>query len=239
MGMANAVGANGAVLAFEPQKELAASVRKSLALQAEASFEVHETLLSNTVQEQVFCYNGTGRSRIQATWGVNGERLTQGWSRRSLRTITLDSIVLRNRSRKLPRVCLIKIDVEGHEFEVLEGAEEVILRDQPVVYIEVWQEKSEVLVRKKKWRTDHRGLAQLQCWTTEHAYEYERLTANDFILRPRHTGSVVPHLVVQKGNTARRVVWCLRQIFKELVQENRRLKRELADARCALVMPPT
>jgi hypothetical protein len=84
----------------------------------------------------------------------------------------------------VPRVCVVKIDVEGHDFEVLQGAEAVIRMDRPVIYIEVWQEKGEVLLRKGKWRTDHAAFQRLERWAGERRYAMERLTANDYRLWP-------------------------------------------------------
>jgi FkbM family methyltransferase len=43
--------------------------------------------------------------------------------------LTLDSL-------DLPKIGLIKIDVEGHEEEVLKGARNLILRDKPILYVE-------------------------------------------------------------------------------------------------------
>lgn len=42
---------------------------------------------------------------------------------------TLDSL-------ELPKVAMMKIDVEGFELEVLKGARETIMRDSPIMYIE-------------------------------------------------------------------------------------------------------
>jgi FkbM family methyltransferase len=55
----------------------------------------------------------------------------------------------------LPRLDLIKIDVEGMELEVLEGAKDVIGRTYPIMLI-------------KKIKTD---ASQLQQWLKEHGYE--------------------------------------------------------------------
>ncbi len=40
------------------------------------------------------------------------------------------------RARKAGRGALLKIDVEGHEFEVLQGAREILDHDGPVVLFE-------------------------------------------------------------------------------------------------------
>ena len=188
MVMANAVGVHGLVLAFEPQKDLAAAMRKTLTSQSESPFDVHEMLLSNDVGQQDFYSNGTGRSRI-----LPGDPKWKGWSQQRLQTTTLDRVV--QQVHPLPRIGLIKIDVEGHEFEVLEGAALIIEQHRPIVYIEIWQERSEVLVREDKWRTNHANLKRLECWADERSYDIERLTANDFVLRPLQRREDDPLLV--------------------------------------------
>lgn len=45
---------------------------------------------------------------------------------------TLDEFAFRD-------ICLVKIDVEGHELEVLKGAEQTLRRERPVVFIEIEQ----------------------------------------------------------------------------------------------------
>ncbi len=48
----------------------------------------------------------------------------------SVETVCLDD-------QTLPNVGFIKIDVEGHELEVLEGCEQLIRRDHPVMLVEI------------------------------------------------------------------------------------------------------
>lgn len=47
----------------------------------------------------------------------------------SIKVITLDSLNLQN-------ISMIKIDVENHENEVLEGAKQTILNNKPIIFIE-------------------------------------------------------------------------------------------------------
>ena len=48
----------------------------------------------------------------------------------SIEKITIDSLYLEN-------VSLMKIDVEGHELSVLKGAEQTILKNKPVIILEI------------------------------------------------------------------------------------------------------
>ena len=64
---------------------------------------------------------------------LEGVRYTKKWARKTKKTVTLDSFLYK---KKFPKLCLIKIDVEGHEFDVLRGAKETISKYKPIIYIE-------------------------------------------------------------------------------------------------------
>jgi hypothetical protein len=40
----------------------------------------------------------------------------------------------------------MKIDVEGHEFQVLSGAQRLLKRDHPIIYTELWDEVKDPVV---------------------------------------------------------------------------------------------
>jgi FkbM family methyltransferase len=261
--MAAGVGTTGMVLAFEPQAELAACLQETLAMGCEADggaeahprFEVHQKLISNGVEELSFCNNGTGRSRIPITSNAQQMKLTENWPVQTLCSTTIDLTVLGRLAddsdgsesvdrTPTPRVCLIKIDVEGHDFQVLEGAEGTITRDRPIIYIEVWQEKGEVLLRKKKWRTDHSAFARLEQWAKGHFYLIERLTANDYRLRPLPPTAAAAAVSVTKGGATedapcelQEQLWMLRLLGsleeqkRSLLDRGTDLRRELAAIR--------
>ena len=60
--------------------------------------------------------------------------INEGWDEFDTSCITLDEFVENN---KIKNISLIKIDVEGHEVEVLEGAKMVLIKHSPVIYIEI------------------------------------------------------------------------------------------------------
>lgn len=71
-----------------------------------------------------------------------------------VKAVDLDTLLLR--MLKLPRVDVMKIDVEGAEVEVLEGAGEVVERHRPVIVVEVRPQtrlKVEKLLKLYGYRT--------------------------------------------------------------------------------------
>jgi FkbM family methyltransferase len=88
-------------------------------MQEYANWHLHTSLLSNTTGTQLFEVNSanTGNSSVSRS-GTPRE------------CTTLDSYELRG-------VDLIKIDVEGHELELLQGAERTIALTKPVLLVEL------------------------------------------------------------------------------------------------------
>ena len=58
----------------------------------------------------------------------------------SVQAMTIDSFISKN---DILRVDLIKIDTEGTEHEVLEGAKNILMRDEPIIICEVLKERTE------------------------------------------------------------------------------------------------
>lgn len=172
--MLDGVSNNGFVIAFEPQKDLAKCLTETLkqvnrtnpGRMISGNFEVSNHLVSNKNEKKLFYSDGSGRSRIP----IEGDRYIKNWKKNYLQSTTLDSFLSTNKkynNLKLP-ICLIKIDVEGHEFEVLEGAKNTIQKYNPVIYIEVWENKGD--------------LKKLINWCKLNKYKMEKLTPNDYRL---------------------------------------------------------
>jgi FkbM family methyltransferase len=114
------------VIAFEPSHALADNLERKSA----DNVRVERIALSNA--------SGTATLRFprkQRAWGTiekaNGLHRTDHEVLSQIVNVrTLDSY-------ELPRVDLIKIDVEGHEYSVLEGARDTLERCQPSIIVEV------------------------------------------------------------------------------------------------------
>ena len=134
--MARAVGAAGWVIAVEPAPRCAAALEATLAANALRQAEVaraaigdHDGMTEFAVPIVTSARSDTGTARIgPADAGHEALRV-------SLRS--LDSLAA---ERGLDRVDLIKIDVEGHERQVLDGAAAVLDRYRPVLVLETGHE---------------------------------------------------------------------------------------------------
>jgi FkbM family methyltransferase len=125
--LAKAVGPQGQVIAFEPQRACFAFLQAQIAL--------------NQITNIVALNEGVGRERghlwlpnvnYAAVGNFGGISLTPDPAKGShaVKVVTLDE-----RLRDLP-VALIKIDVEGMEEEVLRGGMQLIKAHKPILYVE-------------------------------------------------------------------------------------------------------
>jgi FkbM family methyltransferase len=118
------------VIAFEPHPCVAKELRKSLA----DAHSVYEVCLSSTIGEAMFHVPVNVSGEDISTRGSMMEPVGPDVERRRIR-VRMEKLD----SYQLVDVALIKIDVEGHEWQVLLGARETIERERPCVLIEVEQ----------------------------------------------------------------------------------------------------
>ena len=122
-----AMSEDARVLSVEASSTTAAALREHVAWSGQFGVEVFECALSSK--------SGSAQlSERPDDWGkASLARAEPGWSRRTVVTRTLDELVL---GAGLDDVDLVKIDVEGHELDVLKGAKDTIERFLPTVFIE-------------------------------------------------------------------------------------------------------
>lgn len=114
------------VIAIEPSPATCARLARNVA-RNHLSVEVREVAVSDHVGEADLhvtaddAYAGLSDTRRMAIQDLVGVEVT-----------TLDTI-----AREL-RVGLVKIDVEGHEDDVIRGGRHVLLRDRPVLFVEIY-----------------------------------------------------------------------------------------------------
>jgi FkbM family methyltransferase len=131
--LARAVGAAGHVVAVEPTTAALDRLRRNRDLNPDLAPRIV------TVHAALGAPHGAAKPAYYSAWPLEDGGLLHPVHRGAERPAgdaqfwTLDELV---RSLALDRVGLIKIDVDGSEMDVLEGATGVIQRDRPVVFFE-------------------------------------------------------------------------------------------------------
>jgi len=124
-----AVGAEGAVLAFEPQAELAEYLRGICRTFGWSNVRVSETALSNRAGKAPLHVPGAG---VSPGASLESSILEHAAGRIAECAVgTLDQQLRGQRPLQF-----LKVDVEGHELSLFEGAAETLRRDQPVILFE-------------------------------------------------------------------------------------------------------
>ncbi len=131
---ARLVGASGVVVAFEPQPRAAASVRRNAELNGFDNVEVVESAVSSGVGEVLF--EDVGKATAHIAHG----RPSSGGHRVS--ATSLDAFLS---ARDELRPDLVKIDVEGHEHDVLLGMRTTLRELKPALVIECHDRPGELV----------------------------------------------------------------------------------------------
>jgi len=134
--MAHHVGPTGLVIAFEPMRECFEQLEHNIILNRFQNVELNELALSNDtglINLYLPKHLG-GTSGVAQVWNPGN---WNAFSRVS--GVTLDSVFHGD------SLHLIKIDVQGHELEVLKGAHQVIVRHHPIILCEISPENQRVV----------------------------------------------------------------------------------------------
>lgn len=121
---AGLVGPGGRVLAFEPEPGNAAAIRSNIALNGLTNVELREAALSDRV--------GTATLHRSAVSGWHSLRPDLPDRDRDATTVAVQALD----DLGLPRLDLLKIDVEGAEAAVIAGARDTLYRHRPVVLLD-------------------------------------------------------------------------------------------------------
>ncbi len=136
---AKLVGTRGKVYAFEPMPELAARLRHNKELNGFQRIEVIECGLGrepgkfSLYASDHYSGDGMAHSGMMTMFKTKDRAIDTG----TVPIMRLDDFV---NQRSIERVDAIKIDIEGAELPMLEGAVETLKRDRPMLIVEVNQE---------------------------------------------------------------------------------------------------
>ena len=122
---ARRVGSEGAVIAFEPQRLVFQALCANVALNSLANVECHQAAIGATRGTVVVPELDFNRA---ANFGAVS--LATNRQGRPVPMLPLDDFA------GLPRLRLVKIDIEGMEIEAIEGAKRLIAQFRPLLYVE-------------------------------------------------------------------------------------------------------
>jgi FkbM family methyltransferase len=132
--MSKCVGPDGTVTAFEPQPECIITIKRVMKMFKLKNVQIRNCGLSdrNTTAP---LYRGKPEHGSASLQFYSSEHKSGQEIKTSI--VTLDSI-----SEKLPRpIRFIKCDIEGHEVEMLKGAKETLIKDKPIMLIEIHEDQ--------------------------------------------------------------------------------------------------
>jgi FkbM family methyltransferase len=89
---------------------------------------VYNCALTNTTDKKLYISNNEANN-------IGGVMLVEHPEGAEINLKTIDSL-------NLQRLDFIKVDVEGHEYNVLKGGEETIKKYKPVIFFECWTKES-------------------------------------------------------------------------------------------------
>lgn len=130
--MSKKVGENGRVIAFEPQPEL----EKHL-VELKSAFKLHNLIIVNKGLSSLRDKRKLFRPEV-GSGSASFNQHSSDWQSIEVDVVTLDEYYDNSRPIKF-----IKCDVEGHEYEVLKGSHQILIRDKPCLLFECHHSEAE------------------------------------------------------------------------------------------------
>jgi len=128
--MRRAVGPDGRVVAFEPQPRLAAYLRTATQRMGWRNVDVRQSAVGDAVGTAVL--HVPGEAGVSAGASLDSAAYADG----SRLHVECAVTTLDREAEGVGRVALLKVDVEGHEWQVFHGAERLVRRDAPALLFE-------------------------------------------------------------------------------------------------------
>tara|TARA_B110000238_G_C16081890_1_gene419842 strand:+ start:107 stop:778 length:672 start_codon:yes stop_codon:yes gene_type:complete len=157
LAFAHLVGIRGKVHVFEPQKGIYKLLSKTIKESRFKNIKLYNNAVYSKKDTIDFSDTDTGKASI-----------THVRPRLKGTIIKVDAITVD--SLRLKRVNLIKIDVEKGEWHVLEGAHKTIIKHKPIIFIETFKTKN--------------NLIKLDRFCQDYGYNKQNIGGADFILLP-------------------------------------------------------
>jgi FkbM family methyltransferase len=126
--IAKLVGNKGYVYAFEPTEFALNKLRKNISLNPE---------IENITIRTELVTNGEGnlpKLDVRSSWSVDGQNLPEITTIRNPKAVSIDNFAS---EVALDRLTLMKIDVDGYDYKVLQGAKFTISRFLPIIFCEL------------------------------------------------------------------------------------------------------
>jgi FkbM family methyltransferase len=137
LGMSRRVGLSGRIYAYEPQRIIFQTLCANMAINSRTNVYCFEQAASNA--KEVITLPDLDYSRQGNFGGVSIDRFTTGQP--------VNVVVLDEELKHIPRLDLLKVDVEGMEHQVVSGSKTLISKHKPVLYVENDRlEKSRALI---------------------------------------------------------------------------------------------
>jgi len=114
---AKKVGSTGKIIAIEPFREAVVNIKKNFLLNNFNNYIILEVAVGNKLKKQILYENSI---RAGAYLDPILEK-NQLFNTKEIEVETIDNIIL---SRKIKKIDMLKIDVDGYEYEVLFGCQE-------------------------------------------------------------------------------------------------------------------
>lgn len=129
--MADCVGQNGFVFAFEPIQNNFKSLINNISLNKFNNIRYFKLAISNT-NSIIKIYKPLDNNQGSYSMIVDPAKSNQEYE--EVQTTTLDDFV---EQKKIEAVNFIKIDVEGAEYEVIQGMHKTISKFRPIIFMEI------------------------------------------------------------------------------------------------------